>query len=78
MKNYFAWFMLITGFLFISCEDETEKENINSDDAKLEISMLADQASADITRLTESDGINGALDLLNLLENFEATFLYYP
>lgn len=72
MKNFFVWTLMVSSLFFYSCEDETEGgENINSDEAKLEIDMLADQATADITKLTESDGVNGALDLLNLLEDFD-------
>ena len=63
--------MLSSLFLF-SCEDDSETtENVNPDQAKLEISMLADQMSSDIMQLTESDGVNGALDLLYLLEDFD-------
>ena len=44
---------------------------MTSDEAKLEINTLASQASEDVIKLTESQGVKGALDLLNLLEDFD-------
>ena len=71
-KNYLSWALVLPSLILFSCEDDSETtENVNPDQAKLEISMLADQMSSDIMQLTESDGVNGALDLLYLLEDFD-------
>jgi len=73
MKKHFIWSTLLASSILFSCEDETTTAagEVNAEDAKAEINSLANQASQDITRLTESEGVNGALDLLQLLEEFD-------
>ena len=73
MKKHIIRLSLLAFSLgMLSCEDEaTSNGDLNADIAKAELNALASQASADVTRLTESEGVSGAIDLLYLLEDFD-------
>lgn len=80
MKNLLTISALFSVFVFSSCEDDVNDGGDNGSDseggvsteqAQLEMEMLVDQASADITKLTESDGVQGAMDLLSLIEDYD-------
>ena len=70
MLKKFA-FLLTATIIFWSCSEDTEPNNQTPEEASTEIHALANQASADITTLVESEGVNGAIALLELLEDYD-------
>lgn len=74
MKKLFA-LLIPTLFLLASCSEDETGTNLTSEEASAEIHSIADNATADITKLVEAEGIDGALSLIDLIEssNFDFT-----
>jgi len=71
MKKQLFTLLLPALLIFPSCSEDETTSKKSVEEAKLEIENIADQASQDVMSFVESKGINGAIELLDLIEGYD-------
>lgn len=69
MKKWYL--LLLLSVFFIGCNDDEVTQEPTSEEVSNEMKAIADKASGDIVTLVESEGVKGAVRLIELLNGFD-------